>query len=139
MYDRSLEAHWDSYYCDYYQPTADCRLRTRKRTTEHRRSFAPFCCSATDCSRCCCGYSLVSRAVSRTTSYFLYDPRFVARRTSRIETCVGEMRDPLGSSIDGRIRRLDRRSSTMSFGGCIGGDIEEIVYYCSRLKLKKGL
>lgn len=76
--------------------------------------------------------------MSRTTSYFLYDLLFVARRTSRIETCVGEMRDPLGSSIDGRIRRFDRRSSTMSFGGCIGGGIEEIVYYCSRLKLKKG-
>ena len=71
------------------------------------------------------------------TSYFLCDPRFAARRTSRIETCVGEMRDPLGSSIDGSIRRrFDRRSSTMSFGDCIGDDIEEIVYYCSRLELK---
>ena len=75
--------------------------------------------------------------MSRTTSYFLCGPRFAARRTRRIETCVGEMRDPLGSSIDGRIRRFDRRSSTMSFGDCIGGGIEEIVYYCSRLKLTK--
>lgn len=75
--------------------------------------------------------------MSRTTSYFPCGPRSVARRTSRIETCVGEMRDPLGSSIDGRIRRFDRRSSTMSFGGCIGDDIEEIVYYCSRLKFVK--
>lgn len=77
--------------------------------------------------------------MSRTTSYFLCDPRFVARRTSRIETCVGETRDPLGSSIDGRIPRFDRRSSTMSFGGCIGGGIEEIIYYCSRLKIIKRL